>query len=442
MPRRAAICLFAAAALITCALSYQLQQRVLRKAVTHHGSQINDLERWLVLVPRFVDDRIDFVTDTFPNPPVTLLFLYPLAKLPPAWAQVAWAWSKLGMGIAIFSLALGMARSASVPLTPAAQGLILGVWLWPLMGDLQAGQTNLLMLLPLVAGLRVAQRETPGTPWAAGLLIALATAIKVTPVIFLAYALFRRRWRLASAIALGLLVWLVVVPALVFGWEQNWRWLGQWTSIMVTPYVLHGQVEYFTGQSLPSMISRLLRHVPAFVTSGAGRADEPEPHYVNVADLPEPVVGWIIRGVLLAVALGGAVWARRPLASLRSRRYVLEVGAVAALMLWGSQRTWMEHYVAIALTLLAAGVVLSDAGQPEAIRRRAGRVLAVSVGLMALTSDVVKVVAADGGHYVRTLGVPFWVSVLLVSVIVTARAEAAPAPGEDRVGGGDERHPA
>lgn len=434
MPRRAAICVFAAAALVTFALSYQLQQRVLRKAVTHHGSQINDLERWLVLVPRFVDDHIDFATDTFPNPPVTLLFLYPLTKLPPAPAQVVWAWAKLGMATAIFFLGLGMARSAGVPLTPVAQGLILGVWLWPLMGDLQAGQTNLLMLLSLVAGLRVAQRETPGSSWAAGLLIALATAIKVTPVIFLAYALFRRRWRLGSAIALGLLVWLVVVPALVFGWEQNWRWLGQWTSIMVAPYVVHGQVEYFTGQSLPSMISRLLRHVPAFVTSGVGgvgRAGEPEPHYVNVADLPEPVVGWIIRGVLLAVVLGGAVWARRPLASLRSRRYVLEVGAVAAFMLWASQRTWVEHYVVIALTLLAVGVVLSDPGQPEAIRRRAGWVLAASVGLMALTSDVVKVIAADGGHYVRTLGVPFWASVLLVSVIVTARAEAparAPIP--------------
>lgn len=424
--RVAAVAAVVTVAVITSGLSYDLHRRVLKKERAHQSGQINDFERWMVLVPQFVDHHVDYESDTFPNPPVTLAFLYPLTSLAPARAQVLWAWCKALMGTTIFLLCLAMVRTAGVRLTVTVGWLIFGTWIWPLVGDVQAGQTNLLMLLPLVAGLSLAQTETRTRDWLAGLLIALAICIKVTPIIFLPYMLFRRRWLLALAIVLGMVVWLLVVPGILFGWEQNLRWLRQWSSIMIAPYVVHGHVEYATGQSLPSLITRLLRHVPAYVS---GQGGMPRPRYVNVADLPEAVVNWLIRGVLLAIGLAGALWARHPLTTFRSRRYVMEIGCVAAFMLWASQRTWTEHYVSLVITLCAVGMLLSDSTQTETTRRRAWWALVVSGSLMVWTSDLAKLVAADGGHYVRTLGVPFWTSVALVLVLVTAR-------GAETSGGG------
>jgi hypothetical protein len=63
--------------------------------------------------------------------------------------------------------------------------------------------------------------------------------------------------------------------------------------------------------------------------------------------------------LMLAVGLAGLWWTRHPLATFRSRRYVFEIAAVAAFMLWFSERTWVHHYISFILTLMAAGMVLS-----------------------------------------------------------------------------------
>lgn len=402
-------------AIATLPFAFHLQYRVEKKLRAQQERQINDFERWMVIVPRYLHERIDFVTDSFPNPPVVLLVLAPLTTLPPARAQLVWACLKSILAIAIVLLCLGMVRRAGVEPTMPAIALTLGVWLWPVVGDIQAGQTNLVMLLPLVAGLSVVQVERRIGDWLGGFLIGLAVCIKVTPLAFLPYAVFRRRGRVVGGILVGLVAWLFVVPALAFGWQQNLRWLGQYYRIMVEPYVVHGQVKYIVGQSIPSLVSRLLRHVPAFASGG------PDEYYVNVVDLPEPVVAWIIRGVLLAIAVAGVTWAWRPPPTLRSRRYVAEIGCVAAFMLWASQRTWVEHFVTLVLPAFAVAMIGSDPGESPRSRRRARWALLAALGLLALTSDIGKLFGPHGADYVRTIGVAFWASVFLVLVIVTAR---------------------
>ena len=82
------------------------------------------------------------------------------------------------------------------------------------------------------------------------MLIGLAIAVKVTPVVFATYLeaplgggrVGHRRGRVRS----------LAVPAMVFGWDQNLRWLHQWGGIMIVPYVTHGTVVYAMSQSFGS----------------------------------------------------------------------------------------------------------------------------------------------------------------------------------------------
>jgi hypothetical protein len=381
------------------------------------GGGLNDLDRWLTLVPTLVEGHADYVDDAFATPPVTLLVVYPLTRLPAAWAQVAWLAVKPLLAAAIFSLCLGLARRAGATLGGPTRALVLAAWVWPLVGDAQAGQLNLVMLLALVGGLRVAQAGTGCGDRLAGLLLALAMSIKVTPLAFLPYVLLKRRWQIAAFTVVGLAVWLLVVPSLVFGWAQNWRWLGQWSRIMIVPYVVHGQVAYGTGQSLAAVLTRLLRAEPAFVTWEGG---VPVSHYLNILTLPAPVIGVIIRALVVLLAVVGATWVRRPLATLACRRYLIEAGGVALFMLWASERTWVSHYVTVVLALVAVGTVADDAAEPDAVRRRARWALAAAMVSLAVTSDVAKVLGPSGAQYVRALGIPFWGSVLLGWALVGA----------------------
>ncbi len=76
----------------------------------------------------------------------------------------------------------------------------------PFLFAMELVQTHALVLFLTIAGLILAQRDQPV---AAGLCVACAAAVKITPAILLVYWLANRRWRTA----LSLLVWSVVLLA-------------------------------------------------------------------------------------------------------------------------------------------------------------------------------------------------------------------------------------
>ena len=147
--------------------------------------------------------------------------------------------------------------------------LIVACWWLPVILDMQEGQTNFLALLPLVAALYVVQRGTAATDAFAGLLIGLAIAVKVTPVVFAAYFFWKRRWVVAASAIAGVAFWSLAVPAVVFGWDQNLRWLEQWVGIMIVPYVTQGTVVYAMSQSFGSFALRLLAATPILKAAAA-----------------------------------------------------------------------------------------------------------------------------------------------------------------------------
>ncbi len=403
---------------ITLVAAIQARQRQLKKERTHSTHQVNDFDRWMTEVPQFLHQHVNYVSDSFPTPPVTLLVFAPLTWISPPNAQFVWVCCKFFLASGIFLLALKMVRRTGVEPSILALLLVLAVWLWPVLGDMQEGQTNLLMLLPLTAGLWFIQKDHWPGQSLGGLLVALAICIKVTPIIFLLYLLWQRRFFASLGVLVGMGLWLLAVPALAFGWHQNMLWLNQWVHIMILPYVEHGRVEYYVGQSVPSFLSRLFRHVPAFMYNK--HTGHPLPQYVNVWNLPRNVSDWLIRGILVVVGVVGLIWMRTQVANARSRDYVLQIGAVAAFMLWASPRTWVPHYVSLIFTLMAVAMVLSDPAQPYRKRRLAALALAAAAFLMFLTTDIGKVFGPNGHRWLLTIGVSLWGSVLLMYVIFTA----------------------
>jgi alpha-1,2-mannosyltransferase len=408
--------LLVAAALVTLGIAVQQHYRVTQKLQDPLGGHINDFDRWMIMTPKFVDDRVDYVNDQLPTPPVTLIALAPFSRLSRPWAQFAWVCLKAPLACLVFALAIGIVRRSGARVDGPGMALVLAGWWLPVVLDMQEGQTNFLALLPLVAGLYLAQEESSWGDLVAGVLIGLAIAVKVTPAIFAAYFLWKRRWIVALAAVAGLALWLVAVPAAVFGWDQNVRWLTQWASIMIVPYVMRGTVVYAMSQSFGSFALRLLSAVPVFESTDRGFL---EGHYMNVFALSTTAVFQIVRATMIAVAVLGLVWTRRRLITLRSPRYVLEIGAVAAFMLWFSERTWVHHYVSFVLTLSAAAMIVSDAAQPEMTRRLTRAALVLFSATTFFASEAGYLFGASGVDWAKGVGVFLWPSVLVTAAAVS-----------------------
>ena len=382
-----------------------------------HPGDINDFNRWLRMLPEFLHQHAAISGTSWPMPPFTFVLLAPLSWLSYPAAQFTWVLCKPVMLAIIFYSVMAIVRRCGGKINPLPMALILLVWLWPVIGDMQEGQMNLLMLTPLAGGLLFIQREELWSDVAGGMLIALAVAIKVTPLIFLVYLLWRKRWTPALAMLGGIIFWLFVPLIVCFGLHQAVRWNQQYIHAMIAPYLVRGAVAITSGESLPSFLIRLLAHRSAFITYHHGEAKK---YYVNVLNLSVSTAQWIVRIVLVGIGVGGLVWMRRTLPTLQCRRYIFEIGAVAAFLLWAEAWGWVPHYVTLIFTLMAAGLIASDEQAAPATRWRMTVLLIVAVGLMMLTSDLVKIFGPHASNYSRTYDPVLFTGIILVLGIMTA----------------------
>jgi alpha-1,2-mannosyltransferase len=416
VPRFSKIAIAVAAA-VTLGVAIQQRHRVVLKLQDPLGGHINDFDRWMMMTPKFIHDEADYVDDLLPTPPVSLLLLAPFTALSRPNAQFAWVCVKLPLAYVVFVWCAALVKRCGARLTTAAMALVLAGWWLPVVIDMQEGQINLIVFLPLVAALYVAQDDTHGSDVVSGGLIGLAAAIKVTPLVFAAYFCWKRRWVIALSTMVSVLFWTLVVPSIVFGWDQNVRWLGQWVDIMIVPYVTRGEVLYPMSQSFGSFALRLLTPLPIFETL---ERQVPYGHYMNVLALGERFVGRLIVGLMVIIGMAGLVWMRRRMPTWRSERYLFELSGVTAFVLWFSERTWVHHYVSFLIVLCAAAAVVSDPNEGERTRRALHHALMVFAGVTLFASDLSRIFGPHGDEWALALGVFLWPSVLVFVVLFWA----------------------
>jgi len=275
-------------------------------------------------------------------PPFFALFAAPLSLLTFPAARLAWLGADLALLAASVLMYLAWRRRDGVPAGTLELGLIvltLGLEFLPLIWALAIGQTSLLLMCLLAGCIMLAKRRREAP---AGLLLGVATAIKLTPALLIVYFAVRGRGRLALWGA-GCFVACNLAAVAALGAAVNIHF---YTGIVP---MMSGGTVYFLNQSLAAFFDRIVsdgdvRQV-ALSSSGLAR--------------------------ILAGACSLALLALTAASFLRSRWHSgraaptglgmdLELSAVILLTLMISPISWSHHYV---LALIPLYTIVAAAGR-------------------------------------------------------------------------------
>lgn len=355
-----------------------------------------DLEVYVAAVRDLLAGKDIYETRTpgwnlpFIYPPVAALLMLPLAAFPGAVLSVVWT----ALGIAAQWLVL---RRSGVPrgVPMAVLGLVAVAAVEPIRTTLGYGQVNTVLMALVVADLLPVRDRRSRLP--RGVLIGVAAAIKLTPALFVVFALLaglRRTalWATVSAVGLTALGWLVLT-------EESVRF---WTTVGAPSGGAVAGPAYPGNQSLRGPLARLGDEALASGRMGLAAS---------------------LLACLLGVAAGVRLW--------RTGAPVLAVGLVGLATCLASPLAWTHHHVWV---LPVAVALLLGARQPPLPLRLGLLGWAVWISLcpvLALLSYAPGAEQRYGPlqHLVANLG-PLAGAVLLVAVAVTgARPTRSPARG-------------
>jgi hypothetical protein len=394
-PRRARLAFLAVLALVVALMSVKYAAKISKPGDDGRQSRSAFL-RWRHMINGvFAGENIYVGVHEYPNPPVMAILLRPFAALPPVAGAMAWFYAKVLMAVLAalwaFRLVEGegekgrrgegvpeeVTPSPPHPFTPSlpkdlARAAAIVLCLPALLGDLSHNNVNIFILF-LVAGCLEAFRQRLDT--LAGLTLALAIACKVTPLLFLAYFVWKRSWRVVAATLAGLVLWLVVVPGLVFGWERNRELMEGWYALMVERPLLKGEITTeHPNQALTGWVYRLFTHSPsyiAYVETPAG--DIPTPaDYHNVADIGRLAAWVVVKALTAAFALAVVLLCRWPVRGANDTRagwrFAAECSLICLGMLLFSERTWKHHAVVLLLPLAVLTYAVAAVELPRRVR--------------------------------------------------------------------------
>jgi hypothetical protein len=200
--------------------------------------------------------------------------------------------------VACILLAVGLA-AGSAPRRPLLYALPTACVLPYIHDTYLLGQPNLLLLAVMLGAFTCLRA---GRPALAGVLVAMAAAVKAFPILAVGYLIYRRCWRALAALVLTLASLLLLLPIAFRGTAGASDDLVTWTGGMVLKYDEQAIAQRpercysFKNQSLMALANRLLRSIPA-----DGEADQR--WKVNVADLRFEAVNAVIAAAGLGLCL-------------------------------------------------------------------------------------------------------------------------------------------
>jgi hypothetical protein len=168
--------------------------------------------------------------------PASALLYVPLSRLPLQSAKVAWFAISLLALAGSFVLVRRLVALPHQPYVFIISGLVLAKYF---LRDLRLGQINILVTLVMLLAIRALTKDEIPQKVAAGLLAGLATAMKPYSAVFFPYFLVTGNW-VALAAGMMAMALAIAVPAIFYGWRQNFEVLQAWfaTLSQSTPGVL------------------------------------------------------------------------------------------------------------------------------------------------------------------------------------------------------------
>ena len=247
----------------------------------------------------------------FTYPPFSAVLFWPLAHLPYRAAALTWATinvAVLGLIIAVTLRSLRVLHEGRTPWRFV--GLLLGpaVLLEPVMLNLSFGQVNIilvaLVLTDMTGHINLGQRTLPR-----GILVGVAAAIKLIPLVFVPFLVVTRQWR-AAVSAVVTFAACSIYPFLLNA-HTSWRF---WT-FYISDVKRIGGAAYISNQSLRGAVDRFTHHMWNNAPLDAGQA------FLILAGI---TVGWLL-------------W--------RRHETFVAVLVVADAGMLGSPITWCHHMI-------------------------------------------------------------------------------------------------
>lgn len=293
----------------------------------------------------------------FTYPPLAALLALPTVAVP--WPATGWLWTALQLALLWFTVGiafhplLGRVRGRIGARAALVQGGVAGamVWMLPVSDGIRFGQVNailvLLCLVDLAGRRRGASRAgEPGLQGGGlhaprlhrGVLIGVATAVKLTPGLFVMHLLVTRQWR-AAGTAVGTAATLTVAAFLVVPGAS----IVYWTRALFDPDRL-GPNAGTSNQSVRGLLLRL--------------------------DLVEPWTTVVWLAVLAPVLVLGL---RLAAALHRREEQVAVVAAVGMLAVLVSPVSWVHH---LHWAVVLVGALIGDGRTTGGVGARARALVA------------------------------------------------------------------
>ena len=165
--------------------------------------------------------------EPFIYPPTALIFLAPLGLFSRAVAENIWTVGSFMSAIAVTALLVSVVVPKASRLQFVAVSALLHAFVWlsfPAKFTLGMGQINFFVLFLVVASFVLYSKK-----WlvGAGMLLACAAALKLTPLLALCFYVRKQQWRVVLSFVAGL-VGLSLVAVMRVGWEvfaQYWQFV-------------------------------------------------------------------------------------------------------------------------------------------------------------------------------------------------------------------------
>ena len=218
--------------------------------LAHEGYDTSRMYEWTWLQREKDHRAIDVrVIGLLPITPFSTLAIWPLTGLAPLTAKHIWILLNLA-----FLVPIGWMLRSLTGLSYQRVALVLALS-FPLHRNLEYGQYYVLLLLLIVAACCAYLR---GFRALAGVLVALATACKIFPVLFFIFFLQRRSWRSLVGGAITA-VTAAAISVAVFGWNVHRTYLRE-----ILPWTLHGEAmpPYVATASISGVLHRLFLSEP------------------------------------------------------------------------------------------------------------------------------------------------------------------------------------
>lgn len=373
------------------------------------GERRSAFNRWRPILHQLAYGEDIYLRHAFPTPPIMALVLYPFALLPGKWGMSAWFIFKVGLTVLVLRWTIEMTKSAHSPRPAWLVLAALALAIRPVAGDLLHGNVNLWVLFCVVWSFRLFRHRKD---WQSGVVLALAAASKVTPMLLIGYFAWKRCWIVVAGAAAGLVLWLVVVPSCALGPTRNLTLLQSWAQMIVYPYLVEGQVETeHVNQSLPGLVYRLTTAGTAIEAEGARPAV-----FINIANLDRHQAR-VALGVLSFACLSLVLYlCRTSTVDRADRRLFHELSLVLIAMLLLSERSWKHHYVTLVPVYfsLATAAWQLRATEPRRAATLWASILFSALAMSATSKDIVDFCFGDGvSDLAEAYGAYTWAAVAL-----------------------------